>query len=81
MLNIRGFLIPEDLDHLAKGGRLTQWLLSLQILKIKPILEVSKNTEGKVDVSIKYRTMSKAIKKAVKVVSKMRMHKIMNFMY
>lgn len=40
------------------------------MLKIKPILEVSKNTEGKVDVFDKVRTMSKAIKKAVKVISK-----------
>lgn len=40
------------------------------MLKIKPILEVSKNTEGKVDAFDKVRTMSKAIKKAVKVISK-----------
>lgn len=67
----RGFLIPEDLDHLAKGGRLTPMAAKLAgMLKIKPILEVSKNTEGKVDVFDKVRTMSKAIKKAVKVVSK-----------
>ena len=67
----RGFLIPEDLDHLAKGGRLTPMAAKLAgMLKIKPILEVSKNTEGKVDVFDKVRTMSKAIKKAVKVISK-----------
>ena len=63
----RGFLIPEDLDHLAKGGRLTPMAAKLAgMLKIKPILEVSKNTEGKVDVFDKVRTMSKAIKKASK---------------
>ena len=26
----RGFLIPEDLDHLAKGGRLTPMAANLQ---------------------------------------------------
>ena len=67
----RGFLIPDDLDHLAKGGRLTPMAAKLGgMLKIKPILEVSKNSQGKVDVCDKVRTMSKAIKKAVKFISK-----------
>lgn len=58
-----GYLIAEDLDHLAKGGRLTPMAAKLGgMLKIKPILEVSKNTGGKVDVWSKVRTMSKAIK-------------------
>ena len=38
----KGFLIPEDLDHLAKGGRLTPMAAKLGgLLKIRPILEVS----------------------------------------
>lgn len=61
----KGFLIPEDLDHLAKGGRLTPMAAKLGgLLKIRPILEVSKASEGKVDVWDKVRTTSKAIKKA-----------------
>lgn len=61
----RGFLIPEDLDHLAKGGRLTPMAAKLGgLLKIRPILEVSKDTEGKVDVWDKVRTTNKAIRKA-----------------
>lgn len=69
--NSRGFLIPEDLNHLAKGGRLTPMAAKLGgMLKIKPILEVSKNSQGKVDVFDKVRTMSKAIKKTIKVISK-----------
>lgn len=61
----RGYLIPEDLDHLAKGGRLTPAAAKLAgLLKIKPILEVSVNTEGKVGTWDKVRTMHKAIKKA-----------------
>lgn len=61
----KGFLIPEDLDHLAKGGRLTPMAAKLGgLLKIRPILEVSKDTAGKVDVWDKVRTTNKAIKKA-----------------
>ena len=61
----KGFLIPEDLDHLAKGGRLTPMAAKLGgLLKIRPILEVSKASEGKVDVWDKVHTTSKAIKKA-----------------
>lgn len=61
----RGYLIPEDLDHLAKGGRLTPAAAKLAgLLKIRPILEVSINTEGRVGTWDKVRTMHKAIKKA-----------------
>jgi DegV family protein with EDD domain len=63
--NSSGYLIANDLAHLAKGGRLTPAAAKLGgLLKIKPILEVSKNTGGKVDVYDKVRTMSKAVKKA-----------------
>ena len=63
----QGFLIPEDLDHLARGGRLTPMAAKLAgMLKIKPILEVSKNSEGKVGTCEKVRTMAKAISKAAK---------------
>lgn len=72
----QGFLIVDDLDHLVKGGRLTPMAAKLAgMLKIKPILEVSKNTEGKVDVCDKVRTMSKACKKAIdKMVSATKGH-------
>lgn len=66
-----GFLIAEDLDHLAKGGRLTPMAAALGgLLKIKPILAVSKDTQGKVDVWGKVRTMSKAIKTAADEIGK-----------
>ena len=62
----KGYLIAEDLNYLSKGGRLTPMAAKLGgLLKIKPILEVSKDTEGKVDVFDKVRTTNKAIKKAV----------------
>ncbi|MFA1015238.1 DegV family protein [Dubosiella newyorkensis] len=68
--NSSGYLIPNDLDHLAKGGRLTPMAAKLGgLLKIKPILEVSKNTEGKVGVYEKVRTQNKAIKKAVEKIA------------
>ena len=65
----RGYLIPEDLDHLAKGGRLTPAAAKLAgLLKIKPILEVSVNTEGKVGTGDKVRAMHKAIKKGADII-------------
>lgn len=63
----KGYLIANDLDHLARGGRLTPAAAKLGgLLKIKPILEVSKDTQGRVDVSEKVRTMSKAVSHGVK---------------
>lgn len=65
-----GYLICSDLNHLSKGGRLTPMAARLGgLLKIKPVLEVSKNTEGKVDVYDKVRTMSKAVKKAAEKIA------------
>ena len=62
----KGYLIAEDLEHLARGGRLSPMAAKLGgLLKIKPILEVSRKTGGKVDVFDKVRTTNKAIKKAV----------------
>lgn len=67
----QGFLICQDLDHLSRGGRLTPMAAKLGgMLKIKPILEVSKNSQGKVDVCDKVRTMSKAVKKACGFIEK-----------
>ncbi len=64
-----GYLMVDNLDHLAAGGRLTPLAAKLGgMLKIKPILKVSKDTEGKVDSFDKVRTMHKAIAKAVEQV-------------
>ncbi|TDW25785.1 DegV family protein with EDD domain [Breznakia blatticola] len=60
------FLIVENLDHLAAGGRLTPMAAKLGgMLKIKPILKLNESSGGKVDQHAKVRTMSKAIKQAV----------------
>ncbi|MCI6087534.1 MAG: DegV family protein [Absicoccus porci] len=65
-----GYLIVEDLDHLAKGGRLTPMAAKLGgMLKIKPILRVSKDTKGRVDIYDKVRTMKRAIKQTCEIIS------------
>ncbi|WP_289220200.1 DegV family protein [Ileibacterium valens] len=68
--NSNGYLIVEDLDHLAAGGRLTPLAAKLGgMLKIKPILKVGKETEGKVDAWEKVRTFNKAVKKAAEKIA------------
>lgn len=65
-----GYLIVENLHFLAAGGRLTPMAAKLGgMLKIKPILKVSKETSGQVDIYEKVRTMSKAIKTACQTVA------------
>lgn len=59
-------IIPDDLQHLKRGGRLTPIAAALGgLLKIKPILHVDSESKGKVDVFDKVRTMSKAQAKAI----------------
>lgn len=59
-------LVPNDLKHLQRGGRLTPLAATLGgLLKIKPILEINKKTQGRIDVLDKVRTMSKALTKTL----------------
>ncbi len=59
-------IIPDDLDHLKRGGRLTPLAAALGgMLKIKPILKLNASSEGKIDTYAKVRTMSKAMTTAV----------------
>lgn len=59
-------IIPDDLDHLKRGGRLTPLAAALGgMLKIKPVLKLNESSEGKIDTFSKVRTMSKAMKMAV----------------
>lgn len=56
-------IVPNDLKHLSRGGRLTPMAATLGgLLKIKPILRVSKETSGKIDSFEKVRTMQKALR-------------------
>lgn len=61
-------LLPNDLQHLKRGGRLTPLAATLGgLLKIKPILKINKETNGKIDVLDKVRTMHKAMDKVIDI--------------
>ena len=54
-------LLVDDLHHMKRGGRLTPMAAALGgLLKIKPILHDNIETDGRVDVLDKVRTMTKA---------------------
>lgn len=54
-------LLCDDLQHMKRGGRLTPMAAALGgLLKIKPILHDNIETDGRVDVLDKVRTMSRA---------------------
>lgn len=60
-------LLPNDLQHLKRGGRLTPLAATLGgLLKIKPILKVNKESGGKIDVVDKVRTMHRAMDVVIK---------------
>lgn len=62
------FIIVDDLDHLVKGGRLSNGAAILgNLLNIKPILRFDE--AGKIIVYEKIRTSKKAFKKLYKILS------------
>lgn len=64
--NSNTLIIPDDLQHLKRGGRLTPIAAALGgMLKIKPVLKLNETSEGRIDTYAKVRTMSKAMKSAV----------------
>lgn len=61
-------LLPNDLQHLKRGGRLTPLAVALGgLLKIKPILKINQETNGKIDVVGKVRTMHRAMDEAINI--------------
>ncbi len=61
-------LLPSDLQHLKRGGRLTPLAATLGgLLKIKPILQINEKTNGKIDVLDKVRTMHRAMDRMVEM--------------
>lgn len=69
--NADTLILPNDLDHLKVGGRLTPLAASLaEMFKIRPILQLNKNTKGKIDVFSKVRTERKALEEAVMTLHK-----------
>ena len=65
--NTSAFIMVDDLDHLVKGGRLSNGTAILgNLLSIKPILYF--NDQGVIDVYEKVRTEKKATKRLVEIV-------------
>lgn len=64
-------ILPNDIQHLKRGGRLTPLAAAAaNLLKIKPILIIDPSTKGKIDVFDKVRTEKKAVAMAVDTISK-----------
>lgn len=65
--NTSAFIMVDDLDHLVKGGRLSNGAAILgNLLSIKPILYF--NDQGVIEVYEKVRTEKKATKRLVEIV-------------
>lgn len=64
--NSASLIVPNDIQHLKRGGRLTPVAAAAaNLLKIKPILKIDPSTNGKIDVIDKVRTEKKAISKVI----------------
>lgn len=64
------FIIVDDLDHLVKGGRLSNGAAILgNLLSIKPILYF--NDQGVIEVYEKVRTEKKATKRLVEIIKEL----------
>lgn len=61
-------IVPDDLQHLKRGGRLTPMAATLGgLLKIKPILKINKDTLGKIDALDKVRTSARAFQRCIDI--------------
>ena len=59
-------IIPENLDQLIRGGRMTPLAAKLgKLLKIAPVLQINKSTSGRIDTLQKVRTFRRALDKAL----------------
>lgn len=55
-------VLPFNLNHLKRGGRLTPLAAGMaSLLKIQPVLHINQTTQGKLDVLEKIRTQKKAM--------------------
>lgn len=62
-------IVPNDMMHLTKSGRLSKAGATIaDFFMIKPILAISKKTEGKIAVLTKTRTFKKALSKAQNII-------------
>lgn len=63
-------LVPYDLQHLKRGGRLTPVAAALAgLLKIKPILNINQTTQGRIDVIEKVRTFNRALERVFEILA------------
>lgn len=63
-------ILPNDLDYLKQGGRLTPLAASLaNMFKIKPVLQLNRSSQGRIDVLAKVRTERKALEYVVEALS------------
>lgn len=61
-------LLPMDLDHLVRGGRLTPFAAKLAgLLKIQPVLKIDQETNGRIDAYDKVRTLHKAMQRVIDI--------------
>ncbi len=59
-------ILPNDLEYLKQGGRLTPLAASLaSMFKIRPVLQLNQSVAGKIDVLSKVRTERKALESAI----------------
>lgn len=59
-------IIPERLDQLVRGGRLTPTAARLaKLLRICPVLQINKSTGGRIDTLAKVRTFRRALDTAM----------------
>ena len=66
LANACTYIVPDNLDHLAKGGRLSPMAAKLGgLLRIKPILFLGQSTKGIIEPFDKVRTMAKAIQTVI----------------
>jgi DegV family protein with EDD domain len=55
-------IMPESLDQLVRGGRLTPMAARLaKLLRISPVLQINKRTAGRIDTLAKVRTFHRAL--------------------
>ncbi|HHX53046.1 MAG TPA: DegV family protein [Erysipelothrix sp.] len=60
------FVIPTDMDHLVRGGRLTPIAAKLAgLLKIVPVLYLNETTKGRIESFKKVRTFKKALETVI----------------
>lgn len=64
------YLVPDDLFHLSRGGRVTPAAATLgNLLKIKPILSLQTELGGTIDALDKVRTSKKAYSKMIALIT------------